>query len=62
MVKSNYTCYGKYIGYKKRTIEIANKMIFLGYKKDEIVKVTDIPYTIIDKLESNIKNKNSIFN
>ncbi|CCM10653.1 protein of unknown function (plasmid) [Cardinium endosymbiont cEper1 of Encarsia pergandiella] len=57
MIKSNYTCYGKYIGYKQRTIEIANKMIFLGYKKDEIVKVIDVPYEIISKLEYNIKNE-----
>lgn len=57
MIRSNYTCYGKYIGYKERTIKIANKMIFLGYKKDEIVKVTDVPYEIISKLEYNIKNE-----
>lgn len=57
MIKNNYTCYGKYLGYKERTIEIVNKMIFLCYNKDEIVKVTDIPYPIINKLEFNVKNE-----
>ncbi|MGI2299319.1 hypothetical protein [Candidatus Cardinium hertigii] len=52
----------KYVKAKKKLLEIACKMIVIGYKKDEIVKVTDIPYPIIDKLEYSIKNKNSIFN
>jgi len=50
MIRSNYTCYGKYIGYKERTIEISYRMIDIYYKINEIVKVKYVPYEIISKL------------
>ncbi|TSJ80166.1 MAG: hypothetical protein NMK33_05915 (plasmid) [Candidatus Cardinium sp.] len=50
--------YGKYLGAKKKLLEIANRMLVLGYKKEKIVEVTGVFYSKIEELESNLKGKN----
>ena len=50
--------YGKYLGAKKKLLEIANRMLILGYKKEKIVEVTGVFYSKIEELENNLKGKN----
>ncbi|TSJ80189.1 hypothetical protein [Cardinium endosymbiont of Dermatophagoides farinae] len=50
--------YGKYLGAKKKLLEIANRMLILGYKKEKIVEVTGMFYSKIEELENNLKGKN----
>ena len=50
--------YGKYLGAKKKLLEIANRMLVLGYKKEKIVEVTGVFYSKIEELENNLKCKN----
>ena len=49
--------YGRYLGAKKKLLEIANRMLFLGYKTEKIVEVTGMNYSKIEELENNKKNK-----
>nr|WP_176453734.1 hypothetical protein [Cardinium endosymbiont of Bemisia tabaci]CDG50372.1 Hypothetical protein CHV_p007 [Cardinium endosymbiont cBtQ1 of Bemisia tabaci] len=49
--------YGRYVGARKKLLEIAYRMINLGYKKDEIVKVTGMIPSKIDDLKSKSKAK-----
>ena len=50
--------YGQYLGAKKKLIEIANRMLLFGYKKEKIVEVTGMFYSKIEELENNLKGKN----
>lgn len=50
--------YGRYLGAKKKLLEIANRMLLLGYKKEKIVEVTGMHYSKIEELVNNKKSKN----
>ncbi|MGI2299318.1 hypothetical protein [Candidatus Cardinium hertigii] len=49
--------YGIQKGARKKLLEIAYRMIDLGYKKDEIVKVTRMPNCKIEELQGKLKAK-----
>lgn len=49
--------YGKSVGARKKLLEIAYRMIELGYKKDDIVKVTKMPNCKIEELKNKPKSK-----
>ncbi|MGI2298366.1 hypothetical protein ACRRVB_00865 [Candidatus Cardinium hertigii] len=49
--------YGRYVGSRKKLLEIAYRMIDLGYKKDDIVKVTGMYSSKIEDLKAKTKTK-----
>ncbi|CCM10655.1 protein of unknown function (plasmid) [Cardinium endosymbiont cEper1 of Encarsia pergandiella] len=49
--------YGRYVGARKKLLEIAYRMIDLGYKTNEIVKVTGMINSKVEELKTKTKNK-----